>query len=108
MHSGVSVSVSTADRRRLETIVAGRNTPQKHVWRARVILPTAEGLGTTAIMAATMIESGGFCEVANGISGVLWRDLIEAGLSEPADGRGAMGIVFPSEWTGTGLGSSAG
>ena len=37
MRTGVSVSVSTADRRRLEAIVADRNTAQKHVWRARII-----------------------------------------------------------------------
>ena len=53
MRSGISISVSAADRRRLETIVADRNTPQKHVWRARIILCTADGLGTNAIMAAT-------------------------------------------------------
>jgi hypothetical protein len=53
MRSGASISVSAADRRRLETIVADRNTPQKHVWRARIVLLTADGLGTNAIMAAT-------------------------------------------------------
>ena len=53
MRSGISLSVSAADRRRLETIVAGRNTPQKHVWRARILLLTADGIGTNAIMAAT-------------------------------------------------------
>jgi len=53
MRRGISVSVSANDRRRLETIVADRNAPQKHVWRARIILGTADGLGTNAIMAAT-------------------------------------------------------
>ena len=53
MRSGISISVSAADRRRLETIVADRNTPQKHVWRARIVLLTADGLGTNAVMAAT-------------------------------------------------------
>lgn len=53
MRSGVSISVSAADRRRLETIVGDRNTSQKHVWRARIVLLTADGLGTNAIMAAT-------------------------------------------------------
>src|SRR5687768_6478152 len=53
MRSGISVSVSAADRRRLETIVADRNRPQKHVWRARIVLLTADGLGTNAVMAAT-------------------------------------------------------
>jgi transposase len=53
MRSGVSISVSAADRRRLEAIVADRNRPQKHVWRARIVLLTADGLGTNAVMAAT-------------------------------------------------------
>src|SRR3954471_3930693 len=53
MRRGISVSVSANDRRRLETIVADRHAPQKHVWRARIILGNADGLGTNAIMAAT-------------------------------------------------------
>jgi transposase len=53
MRSGISISVSAADRRRLESIVADRNAAQKHVWRARIVLFTADGLGTNAVMAAT-------------------------------------------------------
>ena len=30
--------------------MADRNTPQKHVWRARIVLLTADGAGTNAIM----------------------------------------------------------
>jgi transposase len=33
----------------LEVVVANRNSPQKHVWRARIILLTAEGCGTAEI-----------------------------------------------------------
>jgi len=53
MRTGISISVSAADVRRLAAIVADPKTPQKHVWRARIILATADGVGTTAIMAAT-------------------------------------------------------
>ena len=53
MRTGISITVSTADRRRLEAVVADRNSPQKHVWRARIILLTGAGLGTMAIMAET-------------------------------------------------------
>jgi transposase len=49
MRKGVSVAVSAADRARLAAAVADRNSPQKHVGRARIILATAEGLGTNAI-----------------------------------------------------------
>src|SRR4051794_25013871 len=49
MRQGTTICVSPADRRRLEAIVADRNSPQKHVWRAKVALAAADGLGTTAI-----------------------------------------------------------
>jgi len=44
------VNVIRADRRRLEAIVSDRSAPQKHVWRANIILATAEGCGTAEIM----------------------------------------------------------
>ena len=40
-------------RQRLRGIVADPKSPQKHVWRARIVLLSGEGLGTSAIMAAT-------------------------------------------------------
>jgi len=42
--------VSATDRARLEAVVADRNSPQKHVWRARIVLATADGRGTAEIM----------------------------------------------------------
>jgi hypothetical protein len=45
--------LADGDRDRLNTIVADRNTPQKHVWRAWIVLLTADGQGTNTIMAAT-------------------------------------------------------
>src|SRR3974390_3922563 len=50
MRAGIVVNVTRADRRRLETIVSDRCAPQKHVWRAQIILATAEGCGTAEIM----------------------------------------------------------
>jgi hypothetical protein len=38
MREGISVDVTAADRERLAAVVADRNSPQKHVWRARIIL----------------------------------------------------------------------
>src|SRR5216684_2827784 len=49
MRKDVVVDVNAADRARLEAIVADRNSPQKHVWRARIILLTTAGLGTVEI-----------------------------------------------------------
>ena len=53
MRGGIIVEVSAADRARLEAIVADRNSPQKHVWRARIVLLTADGIGTNEIMRRT-------------------------------------------------------
>lgn len=50
MRAGIVVKVTRDDRRRLEAIVADRSAPQKHVWRANIILATADGCGTTEIM----------------------------------------------------------
>ena len=50
MRKGIEIDVSAADRARLEAIVADRNSPQKHVWRARIILASADGCGTAAVM----------------------------------------------------------
>jgi hypothetical protein len=50
MREGITVEVSAADRARLEAIVADRNSPPKHLWRARMVLLTADGLGTGEIM----------------------------------------------------------
>ncbi len=44
------VNVTPADRRWLEAIVADRSAPQKHVWRANIVLAAAEGCGTAEIM----------------------------------------------------------
>ena len=50
MRSGVEIRLGPGDRERLEAVVADRNNAQKHVWRARIILATAEGCGTAEIM----------------------------------------------------------
>ena len=53
MRSGISVTVSLADRLRLEGVVRDRNAAQKHVWWAAIILLSAGGVGTTEIMRRT-------------------------------------------------------
>ena len=49
MGTDVEIEVSAPDRARLEAIVAAPSSPQKHVWRARIILLSADGVGTMAI-----------------------------------------------------------
>src|SRR6516225_4198933 len=53
MRKGITVEVSSADRAHLQAIVADRNSRQKHVWRARIVLLTADGVGTNSIMRQT-------------------------------------------------------
>jgi transposase len=50
MRKGIEVEVAAGDRARLEAIVADRNCRQKHVERARIVLLTADGVGTLSIM----------------------------------------------------------
>ena len=50
MRTGISITVSPSDRRRLQALIRDRNAAQKHVWRARIVLLTAEGLVTNEIM----------------------------------------------------------
>jgi hypothetical protein len=37
MRTGVSITVSPADRSRLVALVKDRNTPQKHFWRKKFV-----------------------------------------------------------------------
>jgi transposase len=53
MRTGIKFEVSPSDRLRLEQVVRDRNAAQKHVWRARIILLSADGVGTAAIMRQT-------------------------------------------------------
>jgi len=53
MRPGISVTLTASDRSRLEGILGNRNTPQKHVWRAQIVLLSAEGVGTVEIMRRT-------------------------------------------------------
>src|SRR5947208_5728018 len=46
------IAISSADRERLERLVRDRNTPQKVVWRARIVLLASDGLTAEAIAAA--------------------------------------------------------
>jgi hypothetical protein len=53
MRTGILFTASSEDRSRLETIISHPSSPQKHVWRCRIVLLSADGTGTTSIMTAT-------------------------------------------------------
>jgi transposase len=53
MRSGIVIDLTSADRERLERICKDRNAPQKHVWRAEIVLLSADGVGTSEIICRT-------------------------------------------------------
>ena len=53
MRKGIEVRFGPSDRDRLEGIIGSGNSSQKHVWRARIVLLSADGIGTMAIQRQT-------------------------------------------------------
>src|ERR1700758_1996409 len=53
MRTGISIKITRPNRHRLEAIARDRNTSQKHVWRANIVLLSADGVGTNEIMRQT-------------------------------------------------------
>ena len=53
MRTGISITLKPVDRRRLKGLTRDRNTPHKHVWRAEIVLLSADGIGTNEIMRRT-------------------------------------------------------
>src|SRR6202171_1015409 len=53
MRKGIEVRLGPGDRERLEGVIGSRNSPQKHVWRARIVLLSADEVGTMAIQRQT-------------------------------------------------------
>src|SRR3954466_15362605 len=53
MHERTNIQLSRTDRSKLKTVVANGNSPQKHVWRAKIVILTADGRGTAEIMNTT-------------------------------------------------------
>jgi hypothetical protein len=49
MRKGIEVRLGPGDRERLEAVIGSGNSPQKHVWRARIVLLSADRVGTMAI-----------------------------------------------------------
>jgi transposase len=53
MRTGISFTVSASDQKRLKRIIRDPKSARKHVWRCRIVLLSADGHGTTAIMRST-------------------------------------------------------
>src|ERR1700712_67884 len=76
MRTGVTVYLSSTDRKRLRAIIDDRNSQQKHVWRAQIVLATADGLGTVEIMRTARVSKTAVWRwqerfMAEGVDGLL-------------------------------------
>jgi hypothetical protein len=53
MKKGIEVKLGPGERERLEALIGSGKTQQKRVWRTRVVLLSADGVGTMAIQRQT-------------------------------------------------------
>src|SRR5271156_1119965 len=121
MRAGISISVSATDRRRLVTLIRDRNAAQKHVWRAEIVLLTAEGVGTNEIMRRT--EKSKTCVwrwqerfIEEGFDGLLHDKTRPSRIPklDPSVAERVVGLTFaapPGEtthWTGAAMARAAG
>jgi transposase len=121
MHERTNIQLSAIDRSALEAVVANRNSAQKHVWRAKIVLMTADGYGTAEIMRATgkaktVIWRWQERFRDEGAAG-LWRDKTRPSRVPPlspavAERVVAMTLAGPppaaSHWTGAAMAKAAG
>jgi len=120
MHERTKIRLSAGERSKLEAVVANRNSPQKHVWRARIVLLTAAGHGTAEIMdatgkAKTVIWRWQDRFQQAGTAG-LWRDKTRASRIPPLSPEVVQRVVAltlagpppaASHWTGTAMAKAA-
>jgi len=116
MRERTEITLSRADRSALQRVVANRNSPQKHVWRAKIVLLTADHYGTAEIMrrtgkAKTVIWRWQERFAAEGSAG-LWRDKTRPSRIPPlspevADRVVRLTLAAPpppaTHWTGTAM-----
>jgi transposase len=121
MHARTQLKLSAEDRLTLEAVVANRNSPQKHAWRAKIVLLTVDGHGTAEIMrrtgkAKTVIWRWQERFGATGMAG-LWRDKTRPSRIPPLGREMAERVVSltlagpppgATHWTGTAMAKAAG
>ena len=121
MHERTNIQLSALDRSALEAVVANRNSAQKHVWRAKIVLMTADSYGTAEIMRATgkaktVIWRWQERFRDEGAAG-LWRDKTRPSRIAPlgpevAERVVALTLAGPpptaSHWTGSAMAKAAG
>ena len=121
MRKGVEVRLGSGDRERLEAVIGSGNSPQKHVWRARIVLLSADGFGTMAIQRQTGKDKPTIWRwqarfMAEGVKGLL-HDATRPGRKKPLavatiERVVAMTLAEPlgetTRWTGRAMAKAAG
>jgi transposase len=121
MRTGITIDVTAADRARLKAIAADRNSPQKHVWRAQIILLTAASVGTSEIERQAGVDKNSVWRwqerfMNEGVDGLL-RDKTRRSRIPPLGPEVASAVVArtlekpPGEtthWTGPAMAKAAG
>ena len=121
MHERTNIQLKRADRSKLEAVVANRNSPQKHVWRAKIVLLTADGRGTAEIMqgtgkAKTVIWRWQERFRDEGVAG-LWRDKTRRSRIPPLSPEVAKRVIVlrlagppaaASHWSGSAMAKAVG
>src|SRR5260221_8377032 len=121
MHERTNIQLSRGDRSKLGAVVANRNSPQKHVWRAKIVLLTADGRGTAEIIQATgkaktVIWRWQERFRDEGVAG-LWRDKTRRSRIPPLSPEVAKRVVAltlagpppaASHWSGSAMAKAAG
>jgi transposase len=97
MRGNLGLFVGAADRGRLAAIVTDRNSPQKHVWRAEVVLLSADRLGTAEIMRRTGLSKPSVWRwqeryIEAGVEGLL-RDRTRPSRVPPLDQRKVAEVI---------------
>jgi transposase len=121
MHVRAQIKLNADDLAALAAVVANRNSPQKHVWRAKIVLLTADGHGTAEIMrqtgkAKTVIWRWQERFGAEGTAGLL-RDKTRPARIPPLDPKIAERVVAltlagppadATHWTGAAMAKAIG
>jgi transposase len=115
------ISTSSADREGSEGLVRNRNTPQKVVWRARIVLLASDGLTAEAIAAAVgrsllTVRRWRRRYVAKGVDGLL-KDATRPSRVKPLSPEKIKQVVHmtlhekppkATHWSGRGMAAAAG
>ena len=121
MKKRLAVRLGPGDRERLEAVIASRNSPQKDVWRARIVRLSSDGVGTMAIQRQTgkgkpTIWRWQARFMAEGIDGLL-HDATRPGRKKPLPASTIERVVemtladppgAATHWTGRAMAKAAG